>query len=191
MPGLYRAAIVTVSDSVAQSTREDLSGPAVRRVLEGAGWTIKSTEVLPDDFSLIRERLGALASDVEVDAVFTTGGTGVSPRDRTPEATTSVMERSLPGVAEMMRREGMKKTPLAALSRAVVGVKGKTLLINLPGSPEGAEDSLRAILGILPHAVDVVRGELVHAPAAAAAAPESGSESEAEPAAEPAEGSSA
>lgn len=190
MPGLYRAAIVTVSDSVAQSTREDLSGPAVRRVLEGAGWTIKSTEVLPDDFSLIRERLGALASDVEVDAVFTTGGTGVSPRDRTPEATTSVMERSLPGVAEMMRREGMKKTPLAALSRAVVGVKGKTLLINLPGSPEGAEDSLRAILEILPHAVDVVRGELVHAPAAAAT-PESGSESEAEPAAEPAEGSSA
>lgn len=188
MPGPYRAAIVTVSDSVAESTREDLSGPAVRRVLEGAGWTIKSAEVVPDDFSLIRERLGALASDIEVDAVFTTGGTGVSPRDRTPEATTSVMERSLPGVAEVMRREGMKKTPLAALSRAVVGVKGKALLINLPGSPEGAEDSLRAILEILPHAVDVVRGELVHAPAAAA--PESAPESEAEPAAEPAEGSS-
>jgi len=156
MPGPYRAAIVTVSDSVAQSTREDLSGPAVRRVLEGAGWTIKSTEVLPDDFSLIRERLGA---DVEVDAVFTTGGTGVSPRDRTPEATTSVMERSLPGVAEMMRREGMKKTPLAALSRAVVGVKGKTLLINLPGSPEGAEDSLRAILEILEEPPRLVNGQ--------------------------------
>src|SRR3972149_2490121 len=178
MPGPYRAAIVTVSDSVAQSTREDLSGPAARRVLEGAGWTIKSTEVLPDDFSLIRERLGALASDVEVDAVFTTGGTGVRPRARPPGGPPPVMERSLPGVAEMMRREGMKKTPLAALSRAVVGVKGKTLLINLPGSPEGAEDSLRAILEVLPHAVDVVRGELVHAPAAAA--PESGSESEAE-----------
>src|SRR3972149_1540499 len=168
MPPPYRAAIVTVSDSVAQGTREDRSGPAVRRVLEGAGWTIKSTEVLPDDFSLIRERLGALASDVDVDAVFTTGGTGVGPRDRPPEATTPGMERSLPGVAEMMRREGMKKTPLAALSRAVAGVKGKVLLINLPGSPEGAEDSLRVILEVLPHAVDVVRGEPVHAPAAAA-----------------------
>lgn len=162
MPGPYRAAILTVSDSVAQSVREDLSGPAVRRLLEAAGWTIKSAEVLPDDFSLIRERLGALASDIEVDAVFTTGGTGVGPRDRTPEATTSVMERSLPGVADVMRREGLKKTPLAALSRAVVGVKGKALLINLPGSPEAAADSLKSILEILPHAVDVVRGEAVH-----------------------------
>lgn len=171
MPAPFRAAIVTVSDSVAQATREDLSGPAVRRALEAAGWTVKSTEVLPDDFSLIRERLGALTSDIEVDAVFTTGGTGVGPRDRTPEATTSVMERSLPGVAEMMRREGMKKTPLAALSRAVVGVKGKALLVNLPGSPEGAADSLGAILGILPHAVEVVRGEAVHTGPSAELAP--------------------
>lgn len=162
MPPPYRAAIVTVSDSVAQSTRDDLSGPAVRRLLEGAGWTVKSAEVLPDDFSLIRERLGALASDVEVDVVFTIGGTGIGPRDRTPEATTSVMERSLPGIAELMRREGLKRTPLAALSRAVVGVKGKVLLVNLPGSPEGATESLQAILEVLPHAVDVVRGEAVH-----------------------------
>ncbi len=169
MAPLYRAAIVTVSDSVAQGVRQDISGSAVRRLLEDAGWTVKSAEVVPDDFSLLRERLGALTSDVEVDAIFTTGGTGVGPRDRTPEATTSVMERSLPGVAEVMRREGLKKTPLAALSRAVVGMKGKVLLVNLPGSPEGAEDSLRAILGILPHAVDVVRGEVVHAPPAARA----------------------
>ena len=183
MPGPYRAAIVTVSDSVAQSAREDVSGPAVRRLLEAAGWTVKSAEVLPDDFSLIRERLEALASDIEVDAVFTTGGTGVGPRDRTPEATTSVMERSLPGVADVMRREGLKKTPLAALSRAVVGVRAKALLINLPGSPEAAADSLQAILEILPHAVDVVRGEAVHpAPAPPTAAPET------EPG--PAEGSS-
>ena len=157
-----RAAIVTVSDSVAQGTRQDLSGPAVARLLEAEGWTVRSTEVLPDDFSLLRERLAALTSDVDVDAVFTTGGTGVGPRDRTPEATTSVMERSLPGLAELMRRDGMRKTPLAALSRAVVGVKGKTLLINLPGAPEGAEDSLRAILPLLPHAVGVIRGEAVH-----------------------------
>ncbi len=177
MARTYRAAIVTVSDSVAGGTREDLSGPAIIRVLQSAGWTIKSTETLPDDFSLLRERLGALAVDIETDAVFTTGGTGIGPRDRTPEATTSVMERSVPGLAELMRRGGLKKTPLAALSRAVVGVKGKALLINLPGSPAGAEDSLRAILDLLPHAIDVIRGEETHgqaaeAPAAATPSPE-------------------
>jgi molybdenum cofactor synthesis domain-containing protein len=173
MPAAYRAAVVTVSDSVAQGTRQDLSGPAVARILEAEGWTVRSKEVLPDDFSLLRERLAALASDVDVDAVFTTGGTGVGPRDRTPEATTSVMERSLPGLAELMRRDGMQKTPLAALSRAVVGVKGKTLLVNLPGAPQGAEDSLRAVLPLLSHAVGVIRGEAVHGePVQAAAAAE-------------------
>jgi len=177
----YRAAIVTVSDSVAQGTRQDLSGPTVARVLEAEGWTIRSTEVLPDDFSLLRERLAALTSDVDVDAVFTTGGTGVGPRDRTPEATTSVMERSLPGLAEMMRREGMRKTPLAALSRAVVGLKAKTLLVNLPGAPEGAEDSLKVILSLLPHAIGVIRGEAVHAAPAEPAQPPSAPASEAAP----------
>lgn len=180
----YRAAIVTVSDSVAQGTRQDISGPAVARLLQSEGWTIRSTEILPDDFSLLRERLGALASDVDVDAVFTTGGTGVGPRDRTPEATTSVMERSLPGLAELMRREGMQKTPLAALSRAVVGVKGKTLLINLPGSPDGAQDSLRAILALLPHAVAVIRGEAVHGGVAEATGPSPVPVSESAPAEE-------
>ena len=106
MPRIYRAAIVTVSDSVAGGTREDLSGPAVSRMLQGAGWEVHSSEILPDDFSLLRERLSALASDTELDAVFTTGGTGIGPRDRTPEATTSVMERSVPGLADVMRREG-------------------------------------------------------------------------------------
>lgn len=190
----YRAAIVTVSDSVAGGTREDLSGPAVVRVLQSAGWTIKSTEVLPDDFSLLRERLGALAADVETDAVFTTGGTGISPRDRTPEATTSVMERAVPGLADLMRREGLKKTPLAALSRAVVGVKAKVLLVNLPGSPGGAEDSLRAILDLLPHAIDVVRGEEAHGAAAPAEPPPApvpaAAEPEASSAPEPAQASS-
>jgi molybdenum cofactor synthesis domain-containing protein len=167
----YRAAVVTVSDSVAGGTREDVSGPTVVRILESTGWTIKSTEILPDDFSLLRERLGALAADVETDAVFTTGGTGIGSRDRTPEATTSVMERAVPGLADLMRREGLKKTPLAALSRAVAGVKGKALLVNLPGSPSGAEDSLRAILDVLPHAIDVIRGEETHGATPAAEAP--------------------
>lgn len=165
MPAPYRAAIVTISDSVAQGSRQDVSGPAVRGILEESGWTVNSTEILPDDFNLIRERLGALAENTDIDAVFTSGGTGLGPRDRTPEATTSVMERSLPGLAELMRREGLKKTPRAALSRAVAGVKGKAVLVNLPGSPEGAEDSVKAILPILSHAVDVVRGEIGHPPA--------------------------
>ncbi len=166
MSVVLRAAIVTASDSVAQGTREDLSGPAVVRLLEGAGWTVLSAEVVPDEFSLLRERLEALTSSTDIDVVFTTGGTGVGPRDRTPEATTAVMERSVPGLAEVMRREGLKKTPRAALSRAVVGVKGKTLMVNLPGAPDGAEDSLKAILEILPHAVEVVRGEAIHVPPA-------------------------
>ena len=162
MPAPCRAAVLTISDSVAEGTREDVSGPTVRKTLEGAGWQIASHEVLPDDFPLLRERLEALAGSSHLDAVFTTGGTGVGPRDRTPEATTSVMERSLPGLAEAMRLEGRKKTPLAVLSRAVVGVKGKVLLVNLPGSPEGARDSLLAILDVLPHAVEVLRGGEVH-----------------------------
>jgi molybdenum cofactor synthesis domain-containing protein len=182
MDGDYRAAVITVSDSVARGTREDISGPAVTRALEEAGWSVQSTETVPDDFNLLRERLEALASIVDVDVVFTTGGTGIGPRDRTPEATTSVMERALAGLAEVMRRQGMTKTPLAALSRGVVGVRGSTLLVNLPGAPEGAEDSLKAILDILPHAVDVLRGELAHrAPAEAPVEPAL------EPAPEPAE----
>jgi len=186
MAAARRAAIVTVSDSVAQGVREDISGPTVSRLLQGAGWTVASTEVVPDEFSLLRERLEALASSVDIDVVFTTGGTGVGPRDRTPEATTAVMERSIPGLAEAMRREGLKKTPLAALSRAVVGMKGKTLLVNLPGAPDGAEDSLMAILDILPHAVEVVRGEAVHTTAEAEQAPEQGMPSAvAEPGPEP------
>ena len=135
MPAPYRAAIVTVSDSIAQGTRQDVSGPAVARLLEADSWTIGSSEVLPDDFTLIRERLEALARNGEIDAIFTTGGTGVGPRDRTPEATTAVMERSLPGLAELMRREGLKKTPRAALSRAVAGMKAKTVLIKPAGQP--------------------------------------------------------
>jgi molybdenum cofactor synthesis domain-containing protein len=154
--------VLTISDSVAEGTREDVSGPTVRKTLEEAGWQVASGEVLPDDFPLIRDRLEALAGSANLDAVFTTGGTGVGQRDRTPEATTSVMERSLPGLAEAMRLEGRKKTPLAGLSRAVVGVKGKVLLVNLPGSPEGAKDSLEAILEVLPHAVEVLRGSEVH-----------------------------
>lgn len=163
MPAPYRAVILTISDSVSQGTRQDISGPAVKSKLEEAGWTVRGIEVLPDDFSLIRERLGALAGETDLDAVFTTGGTGIGPRDRTPEATTAVMERSVPGLAELMRREGMKQTPRAALSRAVAGMRGKTLLINLPGSPSGAMETVAVLLEILPHAVDVIRGETVHA----------------------------
>ena len=175
MPQPYRASVLTISDSAAKGEREDLSGPAVKRKLEEFGFVVnRPVEMIPDDFNLIRERLSSLASDIEIDVVFTTGGTGVSPRDRTPEATTSVMERSIAGLAELMRREGAKKNPYAALSRAVVGTKGKALLVNLPGNPEGAVDSLEAIGRLLPHALAVMRGEEVHeaAPARTAVAAE-------------------
>lgn len=187
MPQPYRAVVLTISDSVAKGEREDLSGPAVKRKLEELGFVVnRPIETIPDDFNLIRERLSSLASDIEIDAVFTTGGTGVSPRDRTPEATTSVMERSIAGLAELMRLEGAKKNPYAALSRAVVGVKGKTLLVNLPGSPEGAVDSLEAIGQLLPHALAVMRGEEMHAapPAPAPAVEAIEAEAAAEEAAE-------
>lgn len=189
----YRAAVLTVSDSAAKGEREDLSGPAVKQKLEELGFVVsRPIEVVPDDFTVIRERLASLASDIEIDAVFTTGGTGVSPRDRTPEATTSTMERSIPGLAELMRLEGAKKNRYAALSRAVVGVKGKTLLVNLPGSPEGAVDSLGAIGELLPHALGVIRGEEVHArPAVEAVAEVAAEEPVAETAGEDPEGAPA
>ena len=162
MAAPLRAAVLTISDSVAAGQREDESGPAVRALLEESGWTVPVAEVLSDDFPVIRDRLAALVAGGQVAAVFTAGGTGLGSRDRTPEATSSVMERSLPGLAEAMRRAGTAQTPYAVLSRSLAGVSGKTLLINLPGSPQGARESLQAILGVLPHAVEVLHGEEVH-----------------------------
>ncbi|HXN23586.1 MAG TPA: MogA/MoaB family molybdenum cofactor biosynthesis protein [Candidatus Dormibacteraeota bacterium] len=153
-----RVAIVTVSDSVSQGKRQDQSGPAVSARCSELGWKVISTHVVSDDSAVIQVRLRDLAESAQMDLIVTTGGTGIGPRDSTPEATAAACEKLIPGLGEMMRQKGMQATPRAALSRGVVGVRGRTLILNLPGKPQGAVDSLNAIAELLPHAVEVLGG---------------------------------
>lgn len=157
-----RAKIVVLSDASARGERADLSGPAVREVLEARGWQVAAVEILPDDLDTVKERLQALTDADECDAVITSGGTGVGPRDVTPEATRAVIEKEIPGLAELMRAEGIKKTRRAALSRGIVGVRKGKLIVNLPGSPRGARESIESILDLLPHVIDLVQGRTAH-----------------------------
>jgi molybdopterin adenylyltransferase len=153
-----RIAVVTISDSVSSGKHEDRSGPAVATRCKELGWQIVASTVLRDDRSAIETVLKELAGAASADVILTTGGTGLGPRDVTPEATMAVVERLIPGFSEHMRSEGAKKIPRAILSRAVAGVRGETIIINLPGSPRGAVDSLDAIAELLPHAVAVLHG---------------------------------
>jgi molybdopterin adenylyltransferase len=154
------AAVVTVSDSCARGERQDASGPAVAGLLERLQFTIVAREIVPDEEIKIQNLLIRLAREVPL--VLTTGGTGIAARDVTPEATAKICDRLLDGVAEKMRSEGTKKTPFAALSRGVCGVRGSTLILNLPGSPRGAVESLEAVADLLPHAIELLSGKTEH-----------------------------
>lgn len=156
MSMLIRAVVLTISDSAAQGDREDLSGPAVVTELQSINTEIVATEILADERTQIAERLRFYADQGSADLIVTTGGTGFSPRDITPEATRDVMEREAPGLAELMRAESIKITPLAALSRAICGIRGKTLIVNLPGSVRGARENLAVITRLLPHAISLL-----------------------------------
>jgi molybdenum cofactor synthesis domain-containing protein len=159
------AAVLTISDSAAAGKRSDLSGPAVRERLEQLGWSVSTIGVVPDEVDSISARLRSLADGGEVAAIFTTGGTGVALRDVTPEATRAILDREIPGIPELMRVRGMRATPLAVLSRAVAGTRGTVLIVNLPGSPKGAVESLDAIVEVVPHVLELLRGHTEHAAA--------------------------
>jgi molybdenum cofactor synthesis domain-containing protein len=155
---MIKAAILTVSDRCANQQQEDRSAPVLEEILSGNGFEIVTRSLMPDEQDVIARELVGFCDAHACDVVFTTGGTGLGPRDVTPEATRSICERLAPGIAELMRAESLQKTRYAALSRGVAGLRGGTLIINLPGSPRAVRDCLHAILDILPHAVDMARG---------------------------------
>jgi molybdenum cofactor synthesis domain-containing protein len=159
---MIHAAVLTISDSSSAGTRADRSGPAVRERLEQLGWQVSVTETMPDDAPEISARLAALADSGAVDAIFTTGGTGIAARDVTPEAARAVLDREIPGFGELMRARGRESTPLASLSRSLAGTRGRVLIVTLPGSPKGAVESLNAIVELVPHVLELLEGHTSH-----------------------------
>jgi molybdenum cofactor synthesis domain-containing protein len=156
---MIRTAIITLSDKGSKGEREDESGQVIGGMIAGIGAVVDHYEILPDEKELIAEKLKLLADSCKIDLIVTTGGTGVGPRDVTPEATLSVIDRELPGMAEAMRAESLKKTPHAMISRAVAGIRKQTLIINLPGSPRAVRENLSVVLPALPHAIEKIKGD--------------------------------
>jgi molybdopterin adenylyltransferase len=154
-----RFGILTLSDRSARGERVDTSGPALARLIQAENWSVTKQSLLPDNESAIRDILSQWADSGEVDVILTTGGTGFAPRDVTPEATRAVIDRESPGLAEAMRAASLKITPHAMLSRIVTGIRKKTLIINLPGSPKGAVENLQVVILILPHAVQLLQDD--------------------------------
>ena len=155
----YTAAVITVSDMGSRGLRQDTSGPAVRAMLEEAGFSVAHTSILPDEMEQISAELRDCADRRRIDLIVTTGGTGLSPRDVTPEATRAVLEREIPAIPVAMWMEGLKVTPRAMLSRAVAGIRGSSLLLNLPGSEKAARENLAAVIGALEHGLHMIAAE--------------------------------
>lgn len=153
---MITAAILTLSDKGSKGEREDLAGPLIREIISGIGATVEYYEVIPDEKGLLKEKL--IDYCTKVDLVLTTGGTGLSPRDITPEATREVIDKEVPGIAEAMRSAGLEKTKRAMLSRAIAGVRGNTLIINLPGSPKAVKEGLETIMDVISHAIEKIKG---------------------------------
>jgi len=150
--------ILTVSDKGARGQRYDESGQTIRDIFSDLGSDIAGYEIIPDEIDIIRQKLAEWADNKETDVIITTGGTGLGERDVTPEATIAVLDRVVPGLAEAMRAGSLSKTPMAMLSRATAGVRGKCLIINLPGSPKAVRECLEVVLPAIPHAVDIIKG---------------------------------
>ena len=163
---MINLAILTVSDSVDRGTREDTAGPAIRERCKELGWPVAEEDVVPDDESVIARRLQGWADSSIASVILTTGGTGLSVRDVTPEATRSILDREIPGIAELMRSKGLEETRFSVLSRAVAGSRKRSLIVNLPGSPRGALHSLKVIENLVPHIIDLLEGRTEHAPGA-------------------------
>ena len=155
-----RAGVLTISDKASRGERVDTSGAAITELLATIDAVVQRAEVVPDEHEQIASTLRAWAGSDELDLIVTTGGTGLGPRDVTPEATADVIERPVPGLGEVMRSAGVKHTPMAALSRGIAGVRGRCLIVNLPGSEKGVRQNLAAIIDMLPHAVELLRGRV-------------------------------
>jgi molybdopterin adenylyltransferase len=158
---LSKAHVITISDRVSAGMAEDTSGAALVRILREADFDIMEREVVPDDAQMIADAIIAAANE-GADVVVTTGGTGLGPRDVTPQATSTVIDYEVPGIGEAMRHAGAASTPMAALSRSMAGVRGRTLIINVPGSPKGAAESLEAVMPTLAHAIQLLHGHTSH-----------------------------
>ncbi len=156
---MIKVAVLTLSDKGSKGERKDKSGPTIEKLVKKIGAEIVSSDILPDEKAKIKRKLISLSK--KADLILTTGGTGVSPRDVTPDATREVIQYEIPGIAEAMRREGLKKTPFSMISRAVAGVRGKTLIINLPGSPKAVKENLSVVLPVLAHTIEKIKGSTV------------------------------